>query len=498
MIDIDYNNRQLIPRLLPFRTSNLLSLNLSGKIDSKDCVNDVERHNYFKLKMDWLSEKDLVSAIHILSYEIFFEDLTSSVEVLDFLKLNRSELNCIELEILNLALRQTNSAENDIELLDLQDDNSIVLKQLRNQNRLDTYNPMIWCDIGYYYAAMGLLKKAERAYRVAVSLNNSNKYIVRSAARFFLHIDEPEIALDILIKSPRFRYDPSLVSAEIAISELIKKNSAHSNVGKKLVADESISINEKNELLAQLATLEFSYGKQSLGKKFVKECLIAPNENSLAQFEYLSSKFPIDNHFNSSDYNVLFLYEALARNNFAKMNFEQSFQNSLQWFGFQPISSKPAILASYIAATVLEKFDDAINIIRRALKSSPDNHALQNNLAFSLARSGRLIEAQEEMDKIHISGLATSDKAVLNATEGFISIQSGNLSVGVESYKKAFEFFKMENNEIMLARAYYFFCRAIKPYLPDDYAFLIKEVERLSKKNSIVELSYLLGKESLS
>jgi hypothetical protein len=78
----DYTNRQLIPRLLTFETSNVLSLNISS-VNSR--INDFELHNYNKLKTEWKTEKNIILAIEMLVYEIIHDSLTINTDLITFL-----------------------------------------------------------------------------------------------------------------------------------------------------------------------------------------------------------------------------------------------------------------------------------------------------------------------------------------------------------------------------------------------------------------------------
>lgn len=495
-IDIDYTNRQVVPRLLPTRTSNLLSLNISSSQTHLFALNPHELHNLQKLRNEWIVEKSIILAIQILSYEVIHDELAIDNGVLEYVKDRKNQLNIVEKEIFTLACikgLQINSTESCCD--DTININQTI-KNLKEENKLNNLNPFQWCDLGYYYTIQGQKQKARRAFLIAINLNDSNRFVVRSVARFLLHIGEIEFAHQILNKSPRIKSDPGILSAEIAFSEIMGRKSKLINYGTLMVNDMNVSVEEKNELIAQLASIEFSYGKSSRGKSLVEKCLVSPNENSLAQFEFLTKNFRIDHDFDAKYYSVMCQYEALARSHFANSDFLKALNNSKLWFDFQPFSNKPAIFSSYIAAAVLSDYNQAITIAKNALKISPDSSALKNNLAYSYARNNQTNQAIKTLESINLSRLEPYESAVISATIGFISFKKGDIESAKKGYDGAIKYFRTVNNQEALARALYNYSLVMKNIDRDESSKLVKEASELSEKNRIVELIYIIKKET--
>jgi tetratricopeptide (TPR) repeat protein len=486
----DYNNRQLVPRLLPFRTANILSLNINASKDNIFSMNAFEMKNYHKLKTEWKVEKNIILATQILIYEIIHNPLTVSFEVIDYLKNRKSQLTHIENEILSLACHKKESDIMQMSQYSSTTDIKSIIRTLKEENRINQLNPFQWCDLGFYYTKMGLKGKAKKAFLIAINLNNSNRYVVRSVARFFLHIGDIEVAHKILIDSPRIKIDVGLISAEIAFSELMGKKSKFVDQGIRLKDEKNISIMEKNELLAQIATLEYSYGKNSKGKKLVEECLISPNENSLAQFAFLEKKNIIDPI--SVANLVVFQYEALARNYFADAEFKKAFENAKAWYDFQPFSNRPATFAVYIASAVLGNYKEAIDIAEEALKITPSSFLLKNNLAYAYAKNDQVDEAVRVLKRINKNEISDYDKAVLNATTGFVAFKLDDADSAKVGYDEAIKYFRLTKDDISLARALYNYSNVLESINKVDSINALKEVAELSRKNSIVELNYLV------
>jgi hypothetical protein len=73
--EFDYDERQLVPRLVTLRTANQLFLNKTSSISKE--MNDFEKNNFNKLIAEWNYNKfDLDLCIDILSYKIIFDEIT--------------------------------------------------------------------------------------------------------------------------------------------------------------------------------------------------------------------------------------------------------------------------------------------------------------------------------------------------------------------------------------------------------------------------------------
>jgi len=488
----DYSNRQLVPRLLSSETANILSLNFNTANMNLSQINTFELHNYNKLRIEWETDKNIIIAIQMLIYEIFHDSLTINRELLVYLDTKKSRLNQIEKEVLNIAnYKFTN---NNIRIQTDNNDENVKtrIKDLKVANITNPFSALQWCNLGYCYTKLGLRDKARKAFLISIGLNNSNRHIVRSVARFFQHIGDIEYGHQILSMSPRIKHDPSIVSAEIAFSELMGKKSKFIDAGIKLKDNINISILEKNELLAQIATLEFAHGKNSKGRILLNECLKNPNENSLAQIAFLEKKRFID-PMTINNSSAIFQFEALTRQNFSNANFQESYKYAKLWYNFQPFTNYPATLSTYIAIEILEKYKEAIDIAEEALKISPDSISLKNNLAFAYAKNGQSDKARNIINSINRGGLDNYNKAILNATAGYIAYKLGDINSAKFGYNETINYFRLNKDEESLARALYNYSNILEEY---EKIAILKEVTELSKKNNLIELEYLLEKKA--
>lgn len=487
--EFDYDERQLVPRLVTLRTANQLFLNKTSSISKE--MNDFENNNFNKLISEWNYNKfDLDLCIDILSYKIIFDEITIPSEIIKILNNNTYNLNQSQLELFNLY--SSNDSTESKSCIETENDIGKRIHDIRNSNNNNNRNPLLWCDMGYYYTILGLKEKARQCYFIAYNLNNSNRHVIRSVSRFYIHIDEPEIALSIIRESPNIKNDVGLLSAEIAISELIKTRSKYIDCGRRKIKDDNISYFEKNELLAQIASLEFQNGKSKIGKKLVKDCLKGPNENSLAQFEFLKKHYVIDGDFESQQFKVLCNHEALARNYLINNNYKKSLDETSLWIKFQPFSLQPACYGSFLAASFLEDYNKSIEICKRALKLSPTDFTVLNNYAFSLAHLNKVKEAIDKVNLIKINNLADFENSILNATKGLIQIKNGDVEEGKQLYEKAINYFIRQKDFTTLARAKYNYGKALIVIDKQQSEKLIIESLNLARKYNIHNLYNLI------
>lgn len=299
-------------------------------------------------------------------------------------------------------------------------------------------NPILWMDLALAYTILGILEKAARAVKIATNLAPTNRFILRSAARFYVHQDDPEYAFRLLKASESTLYDPWLLAAEIAVASASGLKPRSIRPAKQLLLDRTRSPIELTELASAVATLEFESGKHGSARKLFRTSLIEPNENSVAQAEW-ASKHITGLDIQVSSFKVPRLFEAKAWESFANGDWDNAAKDSINWYKDQPFSSRPAVLSSYLAATILENYKQAEQILRQSLVANPSSPILLNNLAFTYASTGRVDEAEEAITKINPADSMGSNEVAVLATRGLIRFRRGFPDVGRTLYLEAIE-----------------------------------------------------------
>lgn len=321
------------------------------------------------------------------------------------------------------------------------------ISELRKSLRDYPNDPLKWIRLARAYTLIGLAdsnsKAAVRAVRTAVALAPDDRYILRCATRFFLHIDSPEEAIWVLTRSKRTKLDPWLASALLSSREIA--NVPHQNIRmfKSLAANTNWSDRARTELQSALGSLAIDSGNIRAGKKHYKDALLDPNENVLAQTIWtqesrkvaLTSK-PLELESVSKS------FEAKALEFRRSKEWQKMMTMCLHWQRDEPYSTRPASMGSHIALTLRENVEEACQLLSLANQSNPNDLMLKNNLAFAYAISGEIEKAQKEFATVSGYKKDSSDGSVFNATQGLIYFRNGNLASGRAHYKSSIEYFE--------------------------------------------------------
>ncbi len=100
---------------------------------------------------------------------------------------------------------------------------NMVTSKVRGPIRANIYDALAWLDLAFYQTMENHVDKAKRSMLVAMQLAPENRFVLRCASRFFLHLNDPDHARDILIRSEGIKTDPWLMAAEISMSAIAGK-----------------------------------------------------------------------------------------------------------------------------------------------------------------------------------------------------------------------------------------------------------------------------------
>jgi tetratricopeptide (TPR) repeat protein len=275
--------------------------------------------------------------------------------------------------------------------------------------------------------------------RVAASLGPDNRFVVRSAARLFLHEHDAGKALRTIRRAAGIKRDPWLLAAEIAVSSAAKSPALMARAGQARNDDENLSPFERTELASALATLEMENGKTRQARQLFRRALVSPTENSVAQVEWANRQIGGLEVVGTDLLRVPRSFEVNAYLGLVNGHWESAIAQGLNWLRDQAFSKRPAIFTSYVSSLV-ENYARSIEILEASLKVNPRDPMLINNLAFALASDGRINEAVEVLrnaDDTKVPG--TSAAITLTATHGLVFFRSGFPDRGRELYQLAIE-----------------------------------------------------------
>ncbi len=247
-----------------------------------------------------------------------------------------------------------------------------VINRTKKRSINEINNPIVWVELSRLYIIHGQEKKAERAMLTALHLAPDNRFVLRSATRFFIHTDQFDKALYYLRKSNSLKHDPWLISAHIATSSIMKRFSPLIKDGEKLILSNKFSPYELTELYSSLGTLEFKDGSFKKAKAHFDKSMLKPNDNTLAQLEWVSKE---DSRFSINPFsfeNVINPFEAFALEHYEKGNWKDAFYNCIKWFLDTPFSKRPVLLGSYIAGSLLKDTNASVLLCEVGLQANPN------------------------------------------------------------------------------------------------------------------------------
>jgi tetratricopeptide (TPR) repeat protein len=297
---------------------------------------------------------------------------------------------------------------------------------------------LTWVDLALAYASLGNLKKAERCINAALTLDPENRFVLRSAVRFFLHAGEKERASYILRRAKSTAQDPWVVAAELAVSALIDKPSDYIKDARNMLGSGRYSERDTSELASQLATLNYRDGRIREARRLFSLAMVDPTENSFAQVQWMADK---DRAFalQPGRTEIPRAFEVAAFKAYHAGNWHGALDQCWSWFRDEPFSTRPAVLGSYIAGTLLQNYDENQRFAQAGLTANPNDHQLLNNLAFALAQKSETIEAGKQLRAAKASELDERNLVPKLATAGLILFREGQIDAGRKMYQHAIE-----------------------------------------------------------
>lgn len=460
-VDVEEKERKIIPRWRDFRTTLAL-----GELKSTGAPSTTEVHTEGSIAEqleDWQKNKSLAFATDLVGSGFVLGKNKEVEEAADFILSNASTATNLQKRIAR-QVKDPNvcadlSVSEDIQTKssgELIDHSKALVKLYRNQLRDAPRNPIKLVELAHEHTILGSTEKAARLMDVAVALAPTNRFVLRSAVRLYVHTHNIDKAHGILKRAQSLRSDPWLLAAEIAISSMRDKTSSYIKLAKRQIEDTNFSIFEMSELTGAVATIEMQ-SNSKLARKLFRRALRKPTENSIAQAEWASrtmSSFSLEGIEVSAPRN----FEALAWRHFKEAQWDQALEQGINWIFDQPFAVSP-ILFSGSTATLIENFERGAHIYRFGVAANPENQMLKNNLAFALASNNETQAAEVEFEKIDRTSLSVEEQITTTATEGLINFRKGFKDVGRAFYRRAIEI-AQENKESSYAlRALVFLAR---------------------------------------
>lgn len=382
-------------------------------------------------------------------------------------------------------------------------------KQISNNKKkliIEPKDAFTWVDQAINYFEKGQVEKSKKCLESALTINKDSSFIVRNASRLYSHFGDNGKSISILKKSKLYNYDPQILSAEIAFSQIENRKTRGIDIGRKLINNENYSYYQKSELSGAIGTLEYFEGNYKKSELLFDQSLIDPTENSFAQ----SLWYKIEPIPSQAFLQYMKSNEIQAHHHAMLDKFEESYIFAKGWINDEKFSIRPYKTASHIKGVIMEDYLEGFNIMQegilkqRLIKGNAigkeEEMDYMNDLAYFLLKSNRLEEAQKYtnsmMSVILKKGKLNEHEHVNLATLGLLAFRSGDSNLGRKLYRKSIEYFVKKNQLYNAGSAFlnYFEEEIRIEKNKDSLLKLEKELENLINYKSKNDLIYLKNK----
>lgn len=250
---------------------------------------------------------------------------------------------------------------------------------------------ILWTERALNYALLGENEKAARCITIALNLAPHDRYVVRSALRFFIHVNEWDRAFDYGRRALRNGADPWILAPFLSVATHLGKvpSAAKAVVTDSLDSPLDFHFSEAREALG---TMELLAGADKRARKFFKRAWADPSKAVVSHSQWvlreqlpgLAESASID--FSRSAQAMSWIYSA-------RLDFDRAMVALRKWTFEEPYSVAPYMQMSWIES-IEEQFESSIQTLRRGLVANPNDISLRNNMAFALLKLGRVAEAE--------------------------------------------------------------------------------------------------------
>lgn len=381
----------------------------------------------------------------------------------------------------------------------------LEVSRLRKLVRVNPINPVIWSDLARHYASIGERRQAERCMRTALQLAPNHRWILRTAARFFVHIDAPQEGHAILARHPRTGQDPWLLSAELAVAQVAQKPPKFWKQANEHLRWERSAPAQLSELAVAVAMFELDEGKAKRARRLVETALHAPTENALAQVTWARQ---FRNLNDANDIRGLAIrdksaFEARFGILLGAGNLTFAVAEGRKWAFDEPFAARPLAGLAFIAA-MLDDHDATIRLTREIIKLDGDaEETLRMNAVFARLSSGGLVRGR---DDVEIETLRSQLSAAAEQKSGFHAIANlalwnyrfGDADLGRTLYADALQKIEKGSTLESAALAATFAAREAVLSMQPEAAHLLERAKSLAvKAKSKVALFYVRKLDAL-
>lgn len=285
---LDQRDRRIVPRWRDHQTTLALGELSDSKSFSRASGSDSEA--LARRASEWRHTPTIWHAADLLSSAFVLGVADQFSDAVNFIRGNR---NLAPRPLIELADKIANPPkEPPLRNPEMMEEETVrrLVHRVRLRLRSEPRNAIQWVELARLYTLLGESARALKSMGIATELGGDNRFVVRSAARLFLHEHDAGRALRTIRNASGAKTDPWLLAAEIAVASAARSPSLLAKVGRRRNEDSALSEFERTELSSALATLELESGKNRQARQLFRRSLAAPNENSAAQAEWANGQ----------------------------------------------------------------------------------------------------------------------------------------------------------------------------------------------------------------
>jgi tetratricopeptide (TPR) repeat protein len=346
---------------------------------------------------------------------------------------------------------------------------SDTVPQTRQLLRIEPNNPVLWSDMARHYATLGNKRDALRCMKAALQLAPNHRWMLRTAARFFVHQGDAAQAHRMLVAHPSTRHDPWLVAAELSCAQVAERAPKYWQVANDMIRFDRFAPRHLSELATAVGMMELEGGQRKKARKLVAKGLVAPTENTLAQVLWAKERRHLWDGESSVDALVDSApdaYEAEFKLRLQRGDLQGALVSAQQWKLDEPFAARPKQEIGYVAS-LLDNYDLTIRMADEVLRVDGRlDETLELNRIFAQLSSGSfapqkdgdaILQVAMRLQKIALSAGVTSYHATANLA--LWHYRFGDPEVGKDLYRRAIETARKSHGPEAAAQAAVFAAR---------------------------------------
>ena len=313
----------------------------------------------------------------------------------------------------------------------------------RRRTRIGPRNALAWVELSLREVIQGETSRARKAMAVALQLAPTNRHVLRSPCRLYLHLGEVDRAHNSVSRGEVTRRDPWLIAAQISVAELAGISPRHVRVGRSLLKDAGLLPRQTSELAGALGTLEMAGGRARRAREYFRDSLRDPTGSALAQASRAVEELGEELVSARRIMRTIEADEARMFQLLREQKFDEIPDVCERWARSEPYASRPYEAASS-ATSILADYERTLELSTAGLKRRRNAVVLLNNYAFAQIHRGELDKGLAALRMV-----GTSDERqslVAEANLGLLEMRRGNSEAGLRHYQGAIAGFRRMGN----------------------------------------------------